>query len=179
MMLRNKIRAIRRTYWRVRLRLRHVHTTFLAGGYSNISKDFRAAPFSYVGPDCEIGPGVSIGAYSMVGPSVKIIGNDHVFDKPGTPVIFSGRPKPKPTTIGKDVWIGAGAIIISGTTIGDGAIIAAGSVVTKNIDPLVVVGGVPAKFIKKRFACLADESIHLAKLDEGKITAEYGVRLKK
>lgn len=55
------------------------------------------------------------------------------------------------TVIGNDVWIGAKAVILSGITIGDGAVIAAGSVVTKDVPPYAVVGGIPAKLIKYRF----------------------------
>jgi acetyltransferase-like isoleucine patch superfamily enzyme len=55
-------------------------------------------------------------------------------------------------TIGHDVWIGEKAIIIDGVTIGTGAIIAAGAVVTKDVEPYAVVGGVPAKLIKYRFS---------------------------
>ena len=53
--------------------------------------------------------------------------------------------------IGNDVWIGYGALIMEGLTIGDGAVIAAGAVVTKNVPPYAIVGGVPAKIIKYRF----------------------------
>ena len=53
--------------------------------------------------------------------------------------------------IGNDVWIGDSAMIMSGVTISDGAIIAAGAVVTKNVPPYSIVGGVPAKVIKYRF----------------------------
>ena len=53
--------------------------------------------------------------------------------------------------IGNDVWIGYEAIILSGVTIGDGAIIGARAVVTKDVSPYTVVGGVPAKEIKKRY----------------------------
>lgn len=55
------------------------------------------------------------------------------------------------TTIGNDVWIGHGAILIAGVSIGDGAIVGAGAVVTKNVPPYAIVGGVPAKIIKYRF----------------------------
>lgn len=56
-----------------------------------------------------------------------------------------------PVVIGNDVWIGQGATLLSGITIGDGAIIAAGAVVTKDVEPYSIVGGVPAKEIRKRF----------------------------
>lgn len=58
----------------------------------------------------------------------------------------------KPVIIGNDVWIGARAIILDGITIGDGAIIGANAVVTKDVPPYAIVGGVPAKIIKYRFS---------------------------
>jgi acetyltransferase-like isoleucine patch superfamily enzyme len=53
--------------------------------------------------------------------------------------------------VGNDVWIGTDAILMAGITVGDGAVIAAGAVVTKDVAPYSIVGGVPAKEIKKRF----------------------------
>lgn len=55
-------------------------------------------------------------------------------------------------TIGSDVWIGSDVIILSGVTIGDGAVIGAGSVVAGDVEPYAVMGGNPAKLIKKRFS---------------------------
>ena len=55
------------------------------------------------------------------------------------------------TIIGNDVWIGENVIIMSGINIGNGSIIAAGSVVTKDVEPYSIGGGVPAKLIRKRF----------------------------
>ena len=54
--------------------------------------------------------------------------------------------------IGNDVWIGFEAIILSGVTIGDGAIIGTRAVVTKDVPPYTIVGGIPAKAIRKRFS---------------------------
>ena len=56
------------------------------------------------------------------------------------------------TVIGNDVWIGHDATLMPGVQIGDGAIIATKSVVTKNVEPYTIVGGNPAKPIKKRFS---------------------------
>jgi len=53
--------------------------------------------------------------------------------------------------IGNDVWIGYDAVIMGGVTIGDGAIIGTRAVVTKDVEPYSIVGGVPAKEIRKRF----------------------------
>lgn len=53
--------------------------------------------------------------------------------------------------VGNDVWIGSNVIILSGVNIGDGAVICSGSVVTKDIEPYSIAGGVPAKLIRKRF----------------------------
>ena len=54
-------------------------------------------------------------------------------------------------TIGHDVWIGHGVIVVGNVTVGNGAILAAGAVVTKDVPPFAIVGGVPAKLIKYRF----------------------------
>ena len=61
--------------------------------------------------------------------------------------------------IGHDVWIGHGAIILPGVTIGHGAVVAAGAVVTKDVAPYAVVAGVPARFLKWRFAPQVAERI--------------------
>lgn len=72
--------------------------------------------------------------------------------------------------IGDDVWIGYRATILSGVKIGQGAIIAAGAVVTKDVPPYAIVGGVPAKVIKYRFEPKMIEE--LLKIDYGKLSKE-------
>lgn len=67
------------------------------------------------------------------------------------PVHLSQLPHKGDTVIGNDVWFGRNCVVMPGVKIGDGAIVAAHSVVTKNVEPYSVVGGNPARFIKKRF----------------------------
>lgn len=70
-------------------------------------------------------------------------------NEPDEDAIFAWR-RSRPVTVGHDTWIGHGAIIMKGVTIGDGAVIASHSVVTKDVPPYAIVGGVPAKFMKWR-----------------------------
>lgn len=60
--------------------------------------------------------------------------------------------QPKSIEIGNDVWIGERSVIMGGVKIGDGAIVALGAVVTKDVPPYAIVGGVPAKVLKYRFS---------------------------
>ncbi len=76
--------------------------------------------------------------------------------------IFEWR-RSRPVKIGHDTWIGHAAIIMKGVTIGDGAVVASHSVVTKDVPPYAIVGGVPAKFIKWRHSeVVAQRLINLA-----------------
>lgn len=68
----------------------------------------------------------------------------------GTAVEPHGFPR-GPASIGNDVWIGSNAVILRGVHIGDGAVVAAGAVVTKDVPPYTIVGGVPARGIRARF----------------------------
>lgn len=135
-------------------------------GKSQISSDIICEEYVYIGPNCIIYPKVSIGSYTMLANNVSIIGGDHNFNKIGVPVIFSGRGVLNKTVIGKDVWIGAHTIIKTGIKIGDGAIIASGSVVTKDLEPYMVYGGVPAKMIKNRFNSSEDIKKHQSMLNK-------------
>ncbi|MCF7900829.1 CatB-related O-acetyltransferase [Candidatus Woesearchaeota archaeon] len=113
----------------------------------------------YIGRNCTVECDLTIGSGTMLANNVGIVGrNDHDISTIGKMVRDSPwignkdfKKNKLKTTIGSDVWLGYGAIILSGVNIGRGAIIAAGSVVVKNVEPYDIVAGNPAKFIKKRF----------------------------
>ncbi|WP_430474905.1 CatB-related O-acetyltransferase [Thalassospira lucentensis] len=105
---------------------------------------------------------LTIGSYCSIGPDVLFLCKvDHPLNLPSTypfktllwnidqgnnDAITKGS-----ISLGHDVWIGARAIILSGVEIGTGAVVAAGAVVTKDVPPYAIVGGNPAKVIRKRF----------------------------
>lgn len=136
------------------------------GGLSKIAKDCVIGKDVYIGPHCIIYPKVSIGNYTLFGNNVTILGGDHNYSIPALPIRFSGRADLKPTRIGIDCWIGAFSIIKCGVTIGNGSIIAAGSVVTKDVEPYSIYGGVPARKIRDRFSTF-DELLEHEKWIQG------------
>jgi maltose O-acetyltransferase len=91
---------------------------------------------------CEI----RIGARTMFAPNVQLYTATHPLD---VVTRSSGLQYGKPITIGEDVWIGGGAIVCPGVTIGNGSVIGAGAVVTKDVPPMCVYAGNPAKLIRK------------------------------
>jgi acetyltransferase-like isoleucine patch superfamily enzyme len=91
--------------------------------------------------------GVQIGDRVYTSPFTQIIAVNHVFDDPDRPFTQQGITA-EGILIEDDVWLGAGAIITDGVKVGKGAVVAAGAVVTKDVPPHTVVGGVPAKPIK-------------------------------
>lgn len=91
-----------------------------------------------------------IGNYVMISPNVVIYANFHIFDRTDIPMVFQGRTVEQPCIIEDDVWIGKNVVIMPALRIGKGSIIGAGAVVTKNVAPYSIVGGVPARFIRSR-----------------------------
>jgi acetyltransferase-like isoleucine patch superfamily enzyme len=112
----------------------------------------------YIGDDCIVSccNSITIGSRTLLGHGVQIFDNDsHPTDRGlrtrDWAAILAGSDRPSqaihhaPISIGEDVWIGFGSIVLKGVSIGDGAVIAAGSVVTENVEPDTVVAGVPAR----------------------------------
>jgi acetyltransferase-like isoleucine patch superfamily enzyme len=121
--------------------------------------------YSYVSENSVV-QNAEIGRFCSIARSVLIgLGEHPLMDNASTsprfyskPVSFTGKSELKdgfvenpPTTIGHDVWIGAGAFLKAGVHIGHGAVVAAGSVVTKDVPDYAIVGGIPAKVIRYRF----------------------------
>jgi len=91
--------------------------------------------------------GVIIGDRVYTSPFTQIIAVNHIFEDPDRPFVDQGITA-EGIIIEDDVWLGAGAVITDGVKVGKGAVVAAGAVVTRDVPPHTVVGGVPAKLIK-------------------------------
>jgi acetyltransferase-like isoleucine patch superfamily enzyme len=120
--------------------------------------NFRELPHAgiFIGADSLIGEmnvirgqgGIHIGDRVYTSPMVQIVAVNHVFDDPNRPFVDQGITA-EGIVIEDDVWIGSGAVITDGVRIGKGAVVAAGAVVTKDVMPHTVVGGVPARVLKE------------------------------
>ena len=92
---------------------------------------------------------VSIGENCLIAPHVSITASNYGL-MPAE--LISRQPRHElDVMIGNDVWLGANAVVLPGVTIGDGAVVAAGGVVTKDVPPGAIVGGVPTRVIGSRF----------------------------
>lgn len=137
----------------------------------HIRRNVKIGKATYLSPNTVIESNVVIGKYCSFAPNLYIAPGEHYTNLATThPFLFDPMWRKKlglvekdyyykkigkydlMTTIGNDVWIGLNSIIMRGVSIGDGAVIAAGSVVTKDVPPYAIVGGVPAKIIKYRFS---------------------------
>lgn len=122
---------------------------------------------------------LEIGSFCSIAEGVTfVLGNDHPVNRVSTypfehMIINSSKSDAMSKgdiTVDDDVWIGFRSTILSGVHIGQGAIVAAGSVVTKDVPPYAIVGGVPAKVIKYRFS--PEMITELLKVDYSQLTEE-------
>ncbi|MGJ8735327.1 acyltransferase [Zobellia laminariae] len=142
----------------------------------------------YIGRDSQIETDCIIGDNVIFANKVALVGKyDHHYQEIGVPIRLAPRIRDKNynwkglnqlTIIEDDVWIGYGAVVMSGITIGKGSIIAAGSVVTKNTNPYTIYGGNPAKEIAPRFDSEEDLENHIIKEKETltKISGYQGLK---
>ena len=92
--------------------------------------------------------GVTLGDRVYTSPMTQLIAVNHIFDDPTRSFVEQGLTA-EGIVVEDDVWIGSGAVITDGVRVGKGAVIAAGAVVTKDVAPHTVVGGVPARLIRE------------------------------
>lgn len=149
-----------------------------------IGKNFHAARgvFLWAKSNLTIGDNFYIGKYSIIecdaiignnvifANHVSLIGRyDHHYQQVGTPTRLASQIRDadynwkglnQKVVVEDDVWIGLGAIVLTGVTIGEGSIVAAGAVVTKDVAPYTIVGGNPARKITNRFDSEEDLAKH-------------------
>lgn len=124
----------------------HESVTVFTPLYINYGKHTKIGKNVFINFDCvflDLG-GIVIDDNVLIAPKVSLLTEGH-------PSSIEDRHSliPKPIHIKKNVWIGANATILQGVTIGENAIIAAGSVVSKDVPENAIVGGIPAKILKK------------------------------
>ena len=141
------------------------------GRYTEVAErcrvhETRLGDYSYMMQDCGVWR-AEIGKFVNIAASVRINATNHptwratlhhftyragdYFDGESDEDAFFEWRREHAVTIGHDVWIGHGAVVLPGVTIGNGAVIGAGAVVSKPVAPYTIVGGVPAKVIRRRF----------------------------
>ncbi len=131
--------------------------TFIMHGAILHVYNFRDLPHAFIriGRDSLIGElnvlrgqgGITVGDRVYTAPLVQILAVNHAYHDPTRPMVEQGITA-EGIVIEDDVWIGAGAIITDGVRVGCGAVVAAGAVVTADVPPHTVVGGVPARVLK-------------------------------
>lgn len=137
------------------------------GGNVNLSYDIdiRGNENIFIGKNVQIGPHAVLWTTRakiifkdsvLVGPGLTIITGDHRVDVKGKHIMDVNDDEKLPeqdadVIIEEGTWIGANVTILKGVTIGEGSVIAAGSVVTKDVEPYMICGGIPCKKIRRRF----------------------------
>ena len=115
---------------------------------NNAVGDVTIGDYSRIGIHCTVIGPVCIGHHVNLAQGITVTALNHNFNDTNRRIDKQGITT-KPVVIGDDVWIGANAVILPGVSIGSHAVIAAGAVVTSDVEDYTVVGGVPAKVIKK------------------------------
>jgi len=99
--------------------------------------------------NASVGGAIRIGEWCLIGPNVVMRTAGHRYDDPNVFIRRQGHSVGH-IVVGDDVWIGASVVVLGGVEIGKGEVVGAGSVVTKDVPPLAIVAGVPARVIKQR-----------------------------
>ena len=116
------------------------------GSGSHISVGSRSG----IGIDSDLHGTITIGEDVMMGPRCTMLSRNHSFDDTSRPMNQQGFGQDQPIVIENDVWIGANVTITSGVRVGQGSVLAAGAVVTSDVPPYSIAGGVPARVLRSR-----------------------------
>jgi maltose O-acetyltransferase len=103
-----------------------------------------------LGQNSKLGGAITLGNDVLMGPDVVMMATSHAYDRVDVPINQQGAEEEQEIVIGDNVWIGTRVIILPGVKIGSHSIIASGAVVSKSFEEYSIIGGVPAKLIKKR-----------------------------
>lgn len=116
-----------------------------------LGKGFSIGRNSNLGDYCFVGAagGIQIGENVLIGQRVSFHSENHVFSRTDLPIKMQGTTQ-QGIIVEDDCWLGSGVIILDGVIVHHGAVVAAGSVVTQDVPPYTVVGGVPAQVIRSR-----------------------------
>jgi len=131
-----------------------------------------------IGRNCSIACDLEIGNKVLIAGAVAFVGSDdHIYDTVGTPIWDSGRGDARKTVVEDDVWIGWGAIILSGARICRGSIIGAGSVIADEVVPYSIMVPQKARVLRARFTPEQAE-LHDASLERQGALSRVGHPLK-
>jgi len=124
------------------------------GVYIKVTSDdaeVRVGAYSFLGrgTELDVAREVRIGSHSLVAPGCFVTDHGHAFRQASRRIDEQGC-ETEPVRIGDDVWLGAGTVVLMGTTIGDGAVVGAGSVVRKEVPAYGVFAGAPARPVGRR-----------------------------
>lgn len=118
--------------------------------YLGNGRDVELGDHCTLGANCSIPNDTIVGNYSMISRQVYILHGNHRYESPNIPIKLQGSHSNLRTIIEDDVWIGMRSFLTPGRHVKKGTIVAAGSVLTKDFEEYSIVGGNPAKLIKKR-----------------------------
>ncbi|WP_377299748.1 acyltransferase [Rhizobium sp. SGZ-381] len=136
--------------WRMRIAKTGAGTMFYPGVVVYFPGKLTVGARTQVGNGVQIwaGGGVSIGDDVLIAAHCVITTQSHDVDAARSGLLFRKTTVSEPITIGSNVWIGAGAIILPGVTIGDNSVVAAGAVVSRSVPENTLVAGVPARALR-------------------------------
>ncbi len=120
-------------------------TTIFAPFHTNFGKSISIGKHVFINHACsflDMG-GITLEDHVLIGPRVNLVTENHPLDPADRRAVIT-----KPIVIKRNAWIGAGATILPGVTVGENAVVAAGAVVSRDVPPNVVVGGIPAKIMR-------------------------------